>query len=156
MSPNAAANALFVALETGTGWQGCKDSCHRGASFSYQTEPAIKTMTLASYAEWMRVLLKSLPGARYVLKSFTMHVAQGADFAKVEFYGTDFGVGGPIPPFGNSVAAEYAYIIEFYDNKIFHLTKVWTDIPEVNSFGRAKYAVAVRPGMSTPYRSTAS
>ncbi len=129
--------AFIEALEAGEGWETCQDFCHMDATFSYQAEPAVKTMSLASYAEWMRVLLTSLPDARFILKSFKMQNIQGPVFATAEFYGAKFGRGGPIPPFGISVVSEYAYVIEFYDGKICHLTKAWSDVHALRDLSQA-------------------
>ena len=35
--------------------------------------------------------------------------------------------GGPVPPTGKSVAADYVYAMEFDGDLIRHLTKIWND-----------------------------
>lgn len=137
MSPTVAEYTFIKALEAGEGWETCQEFCHTSATFSYQTEPAVKTMSLASYAEWMRILMTSIPDARYILKSFKSHTIQDPVFAKAEFYGAEFGAGGPIPPVRTSVIVEYAYVMEFYDGKICHLTKAWSDVHAMRDLSMA-------------------
>jgi hypothetical protein len=42
-------------------------------------------------------------------------------------HGTQTGPGGPVPPTGRSVAADYVYVMRFDGDKIRHITKVWND-----------------------------
>jgi hypothetical protein len=42
-------------------------------------------------------------------------------------HGTQTGEGGPIPPTGNKVAADYVYVFDFDGDKIRHMTKIWND-----------------------------
>jgi predicted ester cyclase len=41
------------------------------------------------------------------------------------FTGTQTGEGGPVPPTGNRVKADYTYVMEFEGGKIRHMTKIW-------------------------------
>jgi hypothetical protein len=41
------------------------------------------------------------------------------------FSGTHRGEGGPVPPIGMSTSSDYAYVMEFQDGKISHMTKIW-------------------------------
>ena len=41
------------------------------------------------------------------------------------FSGTHSGPGGPVPPTGKRVSADYVYAMEFADGKISHMTKIW-------------------------------
>jgi len=49
----AIARKFFEACETEKGWEGCKQHCKPGATFSAQAEPLADTRTLQQYMEWM-------------------------------------------------------------------------------------------------------
>jgi hypothetical protein len=42
-------------------------------------------------------------------------------------HGTQTGEGGPVPPTGNAVTADYVYVMSFDGDKIRHMTKIWND-----------------------------
>ena len=44
------------------------------------------------------------------------------------FSGTHTGEGGPVPPTGKSVAADYVYVMQFDGDRIRHMTKIWNDV----------------------------
>ena len=119
------ARQFFDACETGRGWAGCKPFCTPDATFSAQSEPLADTHSLQAYAEWMAGLLHALPDARYTIKSFATDEATASVCAFAIFSGTHTGTGGPQPPTGKSVAADYVYIMEFDGDRIRHRTKVW-------------------------------
>jgi ketosteroid isomerase-like protein len=43
----------------------------------------------------------------------------------VQSFAAHTGEGGPVPPTGESVESEYAYLMQFQEDKIEHLTKIW-------------------------------
>ena len=131
------ANAFFEACEAGQGWDGCKDFCHAGATFSCQADALAETTTLAAYADWMKGLLMPVPDGRYKLTAFAADEARGIVVATAEFHGTQTGEGGPVPPTGNSVVSDYAYVIQFDGDKISHMTKIWNDVHALRGLGWA-------------------
>ena len=66
-----------------------------------------------------------LPDGRYVLKSFATDEERNNVAAFAVFHGTHTGEGGPVPPTGKSVAADYVYVMDFDGDKINHMTKIW-------------------------------
>lgn len=64
------AKKFFEACETGKGWEGCKEYCKAGATFSAQAEPLADTRSLQQYTDWMKGLLTFIPDGQYALKSF--------------------------------------------------------------------------------------
>ena len=131
------ANAFFEACETGQGWDGCKDFCLAGATFSCQADALAETTTLAAYADWMKGLLMPVPDGRYKLTAFAADEARGTVVATAEFHGTQTGEGGPVPPTGKSVVSEYAYVMQFDGDKIRHMTKIWNDLHALRGLGWA-------------------
>jgi hypothetical protein len=47
--------------------------------------------------------------------------------------------GGPVPPTGKAIAADYLYVMEFEGEKIRHLTKIWNDAQSLRAPGGALY-----------------
>ena len=43
------------------------------------------------------------------------------------FHATHTGPGGPVPPSGKSLKTDYVYVMQFKDDKISHMTKIWND-----------------------------
>ena len=119
------ARQFFEACETGKGWEGCRACCTPDASFSSQAEPLAQLCSLQQYAEWMKGLLRILPDAHYVVKSFATDDERHNVCAYGVFSGTHKGDGGPCPPTGKSTNTDYVYVFEFEGNKIRHMTKIW-------------------------------
>jgi predicted ester cyclase len=119
------AKAFFDACETGKGWAGCSAYCDPNAGFAAQAEPLADLQTLESYTEWMKGLLVIVPDGSYVVKSFATDHERGHVCAYGVFSGTHSGPGGPVPPTGKRVSADYVYAMEFADGKISHMTKIW-------------------------------
>jgi predicted ester cyclase len=119
------ASAFFEACETGQGWDGCSRYCHPDASFSAQAEPLADLRTLRDYAEWMKGALVLMPDGRYELKSFGTDNERNSVCAYAVYSGTHTGEGGPVPPTGKSMSTDYVYVMEFEDDKIRHMTKIW-------------------------------
>lgn len=127
MDMNDTAAAFFDACETGKGWAECKQYCAPEATFSSQTGALADISTLEGYCEWMKGLLTPLPDGRYELKGFAVDKARDVVLAFGVFHGTHTGEGGPVPPTGNTVAADYVYAMEFAGGKVSHMTKIWND-----------------------------
>lgn len=83
--------------------------------------------TLEGYTDWMKGLYGPIPDGSYELRSFGIDEARGHVIAYAVFRGTHTGEGGPVPPTGQSVEAEYVYVMEFDGDRIRHMTKIWND-----------------------------
>lgn len=119
------ARGFFDACETGKGWEHCQQYCTPGATFSAQAEPLADVHTLQQYTDWMKGLFTPIPDGRYELKSFATDEERKHVSAFAVFHGTHTGEGGPCPPTGKTVAADYVYVMEFEGGRIRHVTKVW-------------------------------
>ncbi len=129
------AEQFFDACETGKGWDACKEFCHPDASFSAQAGALADVDTIESYTEWMKGLLTPVPDGRYELRSFAVDEERRNVSAFAIFRGTHTGEGGPVPPTGNSVAADYVYVIDFDGDRIRHMTKIWNDAISLQQLG---------------------
>ena len=129
------ANQFFEACETGKGWEACSALCHPDASFSSQTTALAETSTLEAYCEWMKNLFTPIPDGRYELKFFAADDARNSVAAFAIFHGTQTGEGGPVPPTGNSISADYVYHMEFDGDRIKHMTKIWNDTISLQQLG---------------------
>lgn len=131
------ARAFFEACETGEGWEGCKAYCHEAATFSAQADVLADVDTVEGYAEWMKGLLTILPDGHYELKMFATDSERQSVCAVAVFHGTHTGEGGPVPPTGKSISADYVYNMEFDGDKIRNMTKIWNDARSVRDLGWA-------------------
>jgi predicted ester cyclase len=118
---------FFDACETGAGWEACREYCHPDATFSAQAGALAEVATLESYTEWMKGLFGPVPNGSYQLRSFAVDEDRGNVSAYLVFSGTHTGEGGPVPPTGKSVAADYVYVMDFEGERIKHMTKIWND-----------------------------
>jgi predicted ester cyclase len=107
------ARQFFEACETGRGWDACAAFCNADATFSSQTGALADISTLEGYTEWMKGLFTPIPDGRYELKFFAADEADQSVAAFAVFHGTQTGPGGPVPPTGQTIAADYVYHIEF-------------------------------------------
>jgi predicted ester cyclase len=138
MSANVdTANQFFEACETGKGWAVCKEFCHPDATFSSQTSALADISTLEAYTEWMKGLFTPIPDGRYELKFFGVDESRNSVAAFAVFHGTQTGEGGPVPPTGNSISADYVYHMEFDGGRIKHMTKIWNDTISLHQLGWA-------------------
>ena len=119
------AEDFFDACETGQGWQACSAYCSPDATFSAQAEPLLGMTRLAQYTDWMKGLMTILPDGRYEVRSFAADTARNNVSAYAVFHATHTGPGGPVPPTGRSTSADYVYVMQFSDDKIVHMTKIW-------------------------------
>ena len=131
------AERFFDSCETGKGWEVCRQYCHDGATFSSQTGALAGVDTLQAYTDWMKGLFTPLPDARYELRSFAVDDARKNVAAYAVFRGTHTGQGGPVPPTGKQVEADYVYVMDFDGGRIRQLTKIWNDGISLKQIGWA-------------------
>jgi predicted ester cyclase len=129
------ARDFFEACETGQGWDACSGYCHPDATFSAQASALADIATVQDYCEWMKNLLTPIPDGHYELKFFAADDADESVAAVAVFHGTQTGPGGPVPPTGNTVAADYVYHMVFDGNRIRHITKIWNDAISMQQLG---------------------
>ncbi len=128
---------FFEACETGKGWEGCQQYCHAGATFSAQADALADIETLQAYTDWMKGLLTPVPDGRYELRSFAVDEDRNNVTAYAVFRGTHTGEGGPVPPTGKQIEADYVYVMQFDGDKIRHMTKIWNDAFSLKQLGWA-------------------
>lgn len=121
------AEQFFAACETGKGWDGCRSYCHKDATFSSQTGALAEIDTVQGYADWMKGLFTPVPDGSYEVRSFAVDNERQNVAAYAVFRGTHTGEGGPVPPTGKKVEADYVYVMDFDGDRIHHLTKIWND-----------------------------
>ena len=126
---------FFDACETGKGWEGCAEYCHPDATFSAQAGALEGVDTVEAYTEWMKGLFTPCPDGNYELRSFAVDEDRQNVSAYAVFRGTHTGEGGPVPPTGKSVAADYVYVMNFDGDRIRHLTKIWNDADSLRQLG---------------------
>lgn len=131
------AKHFFEACETGKGWDECSEYCHSDATFSAQTTALAEITSLEAYCEWMKNLFTPVPDGHYDLKFFAEDEPRNSVAAFAVFHGTQTGPGGPVPPTGKKVAAEYVYHMEFERGHIKHMTKIWNDTISLQQLGWA-------------------
>jgi predicted ester cyclase len=129
------ARSFFEACETGQGWEACSAYCHADATFAAQASALADVATVRDYCEWMKNLLTPIPDGHYELKFFEADAADESVTAVAVFHGTQTGPGGPVPPTGNSIAADYVYHMAFEDGRIRHMTKIWNDAISMQQLG---------------------
>ncbi len=126
-SIKATARAFFDACETGKGWNGCQQYCHPEATFSAQAGALTGVNTVQGYTEWMKGLFTPVPDGSYEIRSFAVDDDRSTVTAYAVFRGTHTGDGGPVPPTGKRVEADYVYAMQFDGDRIRHMTKIWND-----------------------------
>jgi steroid delta-isomerase-like uncharacterized protein len=129
------ARQFFDACETGKGWDGCKAFCHPGATFSAQAGALAGVTTLEGYTDWMKGLFTPVPDGSYEVRSFAVDEDRQNVAAYGVFRGTHTGAGGPVPPTGKRVEADYVYVMSFENGKIRHMTKIWNDAVSLEQLG---------------------
>ena len=128
---------FFEACETGKGWEACKPFCDASSTFSSQTGALAEISSLEEYCEWMKNHLTPIPDGHYELKFFAADEEDSSVAAFAVFHGTQTGPGGPVPPTGNAIAADYVYHMEFDGGLIRHMTKIWNDTISLQQLGWA-------------------
>lgn len=127
---------FFDACDSGKGWEVCAQFCHDNAGFSAQCGVLADIKTLEGYVDWMRDLMIPIRDGRYDLKAFSVDEERGIATVFAVFRGTNTGAG-PMPPTGNTIAANYVYAMEFDGEKIKHVTKIWNDAHSLVELGWA-------------------
>jgi predicted ester cyclase len=129
------AEQFFDACETGKGWETCRQYCHPQATFSAQADALGGVDPLEAYTDGMKGLLTPVPDGGYEVRSFAVDEDRNNVAAYGVFRGTHTGEGGPVPPTGKRVEADYVYIMEFEGDRIRHMTKVWNDGVSLKQLG---------------------
>ena len=93
-------------------------------TFSSQANPLLNITNLSAYCDWMRDVLTGLTDVSYEVKSFATDTTHHnvADFGV--FYGTHL-VDGLVSHTGKKIATDYVYVMQFTNDKISHVTKIW-------------------------------
>ena len=131
------AERFFDACEKGKGWDVCQQYCHPLATFSAQAGALAGVETLQAYTEWMKGLFTPVPDGRYEVRSFAVDETRKNVAAYGVFRGTHTGEGGPVPPTGKAVEADYVYVMTFDGDRISHMTKIWNDGISMKQLGWA-------------------
>lgn len=134
-SMSETAMRFFEACETGKGWEGCRPYCHANATFSAQAGALQGVETLQAYTDWMKGMFAALPDGSYELRSFAVDDQRRNVAAYGVFRGTHTAEGGPVPPTGKRVEADYVYVMQFEGDKIRHMTKIWNDSISLRQLG---------------------
>jgi steroid delta-isomerase-like uncharacterized protein len=129
------AEKFFEACESGKGWHGCKSYCRPGATFSAQTMALSGVDTVEAYTNWMKGMYTPMPNARYEIRSFAVDEQRQNVAAFGVFRATHTANGGPVPPTGKTVEADYVYVMDFDDGQIKHVTKIWNDVVSLKQLG---------------------
>jgi predicted ester cyclase len=129
------AEQFFDACETGKGWETCRQYCDPQATFSAQADALGGVDPLEAYTDGMKGLLTPVPDGGYEVRSFAVDEDRNNVAAYGVFRGTHTGEGGPVPPTGKRVEADYVYIMEFEGDRIRHMTKVWNDGVSLKQLG---------------------
>ena len=129
------AEQFFDACETGKGWAACQQYCHPGATFTAQAGALENVKTLEAYTDWMKGLFTPVPDGSYEVRSFAVDEQRNNVAAYGVFRGTHTGEGGPVPPTGKRVEADYVYVMEFDAGKIRRMTKIWNDAISLKLLG---------------------
>ena len=82
---------------------------------------------MKGYSDWMKGLFTPVPDGHYELKFFAADEERNSVAAFAVFHGTQTGSGGPVPPTGKKITADYVYHMEFEGDRIQHMTKIWND-----------------------------
>jgi len=94
-------------------------------------------ITVEGYTDWMKGLMTIAPDGTAEVRSFGVDDARNNVAIFGIFRGTHTGEGGPVPPTGKSVEADYVYVLDFEGDKIRHLTKIWNDGISMQQLGWA-------------------
>ena len=129
------AQKFFDACESGQGWEGCRAYCRPDATFASQTMALTGVNTLEAYTNWMKSLYAPMPDARYEIRSFAVDEPRNNVTAVGVFRATHTAAGGPVPPTGKAVEADYVYVMDFDGGQIKHMTKIWNDVISLKQLG---------------------
>ena len=127
MSAFENAKKFFVACETPTGWDGCKEYVAEGASFGAQSEPLAEVTTVEDYCNWMCGFgTVTTPGCRYELHNSAYDEENRTAMFFATFHGKHTGEGGPVPPTNQETHSHYVYTLTMNsDDKVEKMVKIW-------------------------------
>lgn len=131
------AELFFEACETGKGWDGCALYCAPDAGFSAQAGALAGVATVEQYTDWMKGLLTAVPDGTAEIRALGVDEVRASVAIYGIFRGTHTGEGGPVPPTGRSVEADYVYVLEFEGETVRRMTKVWNDVISLQQLGWA-------------------
>jgi len=131
------AEQFFEACESGKGFDVCSAYCHPDATFSAQADVLAGVDTLEAYTEWMKGMYAPMPDGAYEVLSFAVDEHRNNVTVSGIFRGTHTHEGGPVPPTGKRVEADYTYIMDFDGDRIKHMTKIWNDGISMQQLGWA-------------------
>ena len=100
------------------GLGGLQPWCAPDASFSAQTGALAGVTTLEAYTDWIEGMFTPVPDGRYKMRSFAVDEDRNNVAAYGVFRGTNTGKGGPVPPTGKRVEADYVYVMRSKSGKI--------------------------------------
>ena len=126
---------FFDAFKTGKGWEECQQYCQPQATFSAQADALAGVDTVEAYTESRKGLLTPVADGCYEVRSFGVDEDRNNVTAYAIFRGTHTNDGGPVPPTGKEVEADYVYILEFEGQQIRHMTKVWNNVVSLKQLG---------------------
>jgi len=129
------AEKFFEACESGKGWDGCKMYCRSDATFAAQADALTGVNTLEAYTNWMKGMFTPLPDGAYEVRSFAVDERRNNVAAFGVFRGTHTGPGGPLPPTGKRLEADYVYVMDFDGGQVKHVTKIWNDVASLRQLG---------------------
>jgi len=129
------AEKFFDACESGAGWAGCQHYCQPDATFTAQADALTGVTTLQAYTEWMKGLFTPAPDASHEVRAFAADEVRHCVMGYGVFRATHTGEGGPVPPTGKRVEADYVYVMQFDGDKIRHMTKIWNDVHSLRQLG---------------------
>ena len=98
---------------------------------------ALLDVSVEDYASWVKGLFTPVPDMHPEIKAFATDEKRNSVSAIAVVHGTHTGEGGPVPPTGNKVAADYVYVMDFEGDKIRHVTKIWNDTHTLKQLGWA-------------------
>jgi hypothetical protein len=121
------ATKFFHACEGLKGWDACSTFAAAGATFEGQCEPLEGITTVEGYVTWWTMLGHGpFVGVTYSIKSAAWDEANRTALFFAVVNVTHAGEGGPVPPTGRSVDADYVYAITMDEHdKVKHMVKVW-------------------------------
>jgi predicted ester cyclase len=135
MSIKDIAEQFFIACESGQGWDVCQAFCDSNATFSSQTSVLTEITRIEAYTEWMKDLFEAIPNGQYEIQSFGVDNVRQSVIVFGIFRGTHTGQGGPTPPTGKDLVADYVYDMVFEGERIVHMTKIWNDTISLKQLG---------------------
>jgi hypothetical protein len=80
-------------------------------------------------------LTESTPDGHYEVRSFA--VDEATMWPRTASFAPHTEDGGPVPPTGKRVEADYVYVMQFDGDRIRHMTKIWNDEESLRQLGWA-------------------